>query len=168
MPNVNAFTHAELIMRAARWLQREYQIVATDIVHGGAETPDAIAFRSNGCTCLCEAKASRSDFLADSKKPFRVQPYMGMGMHRYYVCAPGVAEVEDLPPGWGLLVPHGRGLRESALSHPFMERNFRAEQSVLVSLLRRIGKHAPDSIAVKFYTYNTPCPKATLGIEADV
>jgi len=68
-------THAELcrivadhFVKKTCWVALyEYQSLATQ------EFPDVITFHSSGDTVLYEIKMSRSDFLADAKKPSRVK-----------------------------------------------------------------------------------------------
>eukprot|EP01042_Synura_sphagnicola_P029004 gene29004-37406_t len=90
-----------------RWLKRQgFSVVASELVSGGAnEQPDVIGFRSN-CSAVIEAKASRSDFLADRNKPHRGEG--GMGVYRFYICPEGIIRSDDLPKGWGLLHVVGR------------------------------------------------------------
>ncbi|BBA45372.1 hypothetical protein BCO37747_07861 [Burkholderia contaminans] len=94
--------HDQLVVLGAKWQKRQgFSVVATELaVRGTAEQADVISFRSS-CSCLIEAKASRSDFLADAKKPHRAAG--GLGVYRFYLSLPGVIEIEDLPPRWGLL-----------------------------------------------------------------
>lgn len=67
------------------------------------EVPDIIGFGENDiddCVVI-ECKASRSDFLKDQKKAFRVYPDKGMGRKRIYVVADGVVESpSEIPDGW--------------------------------------------------------------------
>lgn len=60
---------------------------------------------------MIECKASRSDFLADRKKKFRVDPALGMGDARLFLAPPGIIRAADLPAGWGLLVAEGGRVR---------------------------------------------------------
>ncbi|ASW04113.1 hypothetical protein [Paraburkholderia aromaticivorans] len=144
--------HKLLVTLGERWLKREgFAVVASELVTGGTrEQADVIGFRSN-CSALIEAKASRSDFLADARKPHRVAG--GLGVYRFYLCPPGVIEVSDLPDRWGLLYAEGRGVRDvlrptgngwpspgSTFSdwHAFQhEADLDAERGVLFSIARR-------------------------------
>jgi len=105
-----AMSHDELCQRAARYLQSNgFGVAFHDrfrAYSGTGELPDAIGFR-NGVSCLIEVKCSRSDFFADKKKHFRVNPETGMGDWRFFMCEPGIIGVDDLPPGWGLLYVKG-------------------------------------------------------------
>lgn len=116
------------------------------------EQPDVIGFR-NGASCLLEAKCSRSDLLADHKKPFRLEPEKGMGDWRFYICEPGVINIADLPEGWGLLhVTNGRVRKVHGWpgniswvitdAKPFRA-NKQAECDVLLSALRRTTSDKP-------------------------
>lgn len=106
-------SHTDLVAVAARWLKRQgFGVVATELrSYGTAEEPDAIGFRS-AVSAVVEVKVSRADFLADKAKPHRQNG--GLGNYRFYLCPPGVIEVDDLPAGWGLLYASGRRVTEVA------------------------------------------------------
>lgn len=103
--------HQQLVKLGASWLKRQgFGVVATELVTGrNVEQADVIGFRSS-CSVVIEAKASRSDFLADKAKPHRVSG--GLGVYRFYLCPQGVIGIEDLPPRWGLLHAVGRKVIE--------------------------------------------------------
>ncbi|MBA9859196.1 hypothetical protein [Ralstonia insidiosa] len=103
--------HQELVHLGERWFKREgFGVVAAEVVASGSdEQADVIGFRST-CSAIVEAKASRADFLVDSKKPHRTAG--GLGVYRFYLCPPGIIEIEDLPHGWGLLYASGRRVTE--------------------------------------------------------
>jgi len=126
-------------------------MVFSEIVSIQAETPDAIGWRNSASeSFLVECKVSRTDFLADRRKPFRRCPEQGMGLYRYYLCPPGIIRVDDLPPGWGLLychpqiiqVVHGRHPRRydadarQAFTHA--QRHVAGELRMLYSALSRL------------------------------
>ena len=109
-------THTGLVERAEKWLQNTVNcgVVFNDSFRAATlsgECPDAIGFRA-GISILVECKASRSDFLADKKKSFRANPEMGIGDWRFYMCPPGVINIEDLPDDWGLLWVTGKTVRK--------------------------------------------------------
>ena len=155
-PPVNptkATEHDHLVSRAARWLAGSCGCSTTltelRAFTGSGECPDAIGWRSE-YSILVECKTSRSDFLADRKKPFRKNPELGVGSYRFYLCPPGVIETEDLPDGWGLLYVEKNRIRKIAgptgniWSHGDNRRyrhtrNKDAEIAMLVSALRRTG-----------------------------
>lgn len=91
-------THAELCVRAARWLKTKMNcgVVATEVKSYARETPDAIGYRHEG-SIIIECKTSRSDFKTDSRKPWRTDPAIGMGMLRYYLCRPDIIRANELP-----------------------------------------------------------------------
>lgn len=147
--------HSDLVERAARWLRnsatynndyggREYvqrtkcSVVLTELVCTISEVPDAIGWINGGLSSIMiECKTSRSDFLADKKKVFRLHPHMGVGNFRYYLCEPGIIKVDSLPEKWGLLNVHGRQVRIERVAKPFQEYNFRSEKRMLFSYARR-------------------------------
>lgn len=142
-------THNELVSRAEKWLKNQgCSVTINDTFRSytaWGELPDSIGWR-DGISILVECKASRSDFLADKKKPFRAEPEKGMGDWRFFLSEPNVINVEDLPDGWGLLwampktikkvhgVPGNCGWWNEK---PFMPCK-RSETMMLVSALRRM------------------------------
>lgn len=145
-------THEALVDLADKWLRKEKGcgFVATEPVTQIAEIPDAIGFRSD-CSFLVECKVSRSDFLADKKKLVRINPKMGVGKFRYYLCPERLILSTDLPPMWGLLWvnhkmkiecihdPYGRGNVYSKMEG--LEFNKEAERSIMYSALRRMNRN---------------------------
>lgn len=123
-------THREGCEIAANYLRSRMNCGAVFVEPNSfdnRESPDAIGFRSGGCTILMEVKVSRSDFLSDKKKPHRMDPTIGMGAYRFYVCPVDVIRVEDLPPKWGLMYftprkslspVHVPNIQHSSLSSP--------------------------------------------------
>ncbi len=131
-------THKEAVRRAARWLSgsKRFSVVISELVTQAGETPDVIAFQ-NESSILIECKVSRSDFLSDKKKLFRIYESSGMGDLRYFAAPPGIIEPSDLPPGWGLLVIERHVCRER-VSPTLKKANKRSEVSLLSSALRRL------------------------------
>lgn len=98
-------THREGCDIAAKYLANKMNCGAVfieSLPFTNTESPDAIGFRPGGCSILMEVKVTRSDFLSDRKKPHRIDPAIGMGDWRFYVCPEGVIKVDDLPEKWGL------------------------------------------------------------------
>lgn len=112
--------HRELCEVGARFLKRpssanghgcHYAIVEPSCY---GENPDVFGVRhGNGHwdsgTFLLEAKVSRSDFLADKKKPHRLNPETGVGKWRYYICPTGLIQPHEVPEKWGLIWVNKRG-----------------------------------------------------------
>lgn len=154
-------SHDTLVEAAKRWLWKEHAVVVTELT-SGMETPDAIGWNPRLST-LIECKASRNDFRADGAKFFRRNPEHGMGMRRFYLTPANLITPDELPDRWGLLELHGRRIRTIRESGWFTECSRRREVELFVSLLRRIGKDAPQGVSVKCYTYETK-NKATMGV----
>lgn len=143
--------HDELVGRACRWLKGTCGCSASvgelQAFTGSGEIPDAIGWRSE-YSILIECKTSRADFFADLKKPFRVDPTLGVGTYRFYLCPPGIITPGDLPDGWGLLHaeesqirlvcgPKGNIWSHGDNARFIHTRNKDAEIAMLVSTLRR-------------------------------
>jgi hypothetical protein len=139
-------THGELVQHAMVWLKDGRNCrVALSRIAPGAECPDAIGFflqpiagRDVGyewASVLIECKTSRADFIADSSKPFRVQPETGMGRYRYFLAPKGLLKPDELPQGWGLLEPTPKAARIVTLATERTVWNRDAEFSMLLSVL---------------------------------
>jgi len=149
--------HDALCLRAERFLRSNgFSVAFSDRFQAGVATgekPDAIGFR-NGCSCLIEVKCSRSDFLNDRKKHFRINSEQGMGDWRFFMSEPHIISFNDLPQGWGLLHVIGRSVvkvhgwppNTMWFDHkPFLA-NKQAECDFLYSALRRIKHLEPDNL----------------------
>lgn len=111
--------HNELVVLAGRWLTKSCKIVVTEVQTYSTELPDCFGWQNGRIhwlnekwirkeqgfifTTLIEVKVSRSDFLADFKKPHRVSQNTGMGNYRYYCCPRDMIKPDELPDNWGLL-----------------------------------------------------------------
>ncbi|KKL55972.1 hypothetical protein LCGC14_2250070 [marine sediment metagenome] len=159
---MKTYTHDELVEKAKIFLKRQHCVVITEMAGGSGEEADAIGWGSNGVSTLIECKASRADFIADKRKWFRREPHRGMAGRRYYLTNKGIVKPADIPEYWGLIEPSGRGVKVilQPTHQPHSEQH---GVQLLLSAIRRIGRNAPESIAVKFYTYQTGCI-ATMGV----
>jgi hypothetical protein len=111
--------------------------VAVELVTATPETPDVFGW-SYWATVLIEVKVSRSDFLADAKKPFRQNPEEGVGAFRYYCCPRGTIREDDVPANWGLLWQDGKDIVVAKPAER-QKTNAQAEISLLASIMRREG-----------------------------
>lgn len=83
-----------------------------------------------------EVKVARSDWLRELKSPRKAEAF-AQHCHQWWVAAGGVdvVQLEELPPGWGLLVPaKGGDLR--AVRTPKHNTPYPPDHSFLASLLR--------------------------------
>jgi len=143
-------THAQLVEKAVHWLRRyRCGVVLSEQACVSGEMPDAIGWKRACHSVLVECKVTRSDFLADRAKPFRLKPEQGVGCERFYLAPAGLVRREELPGGWGLL-EFRRGRIES--THPSAKNlrsgtGFRYEMNLLLASLRRVEVRVePQSI----------------------
>lgn len=155
--------HDRLVKLARRYALRECPVVISEIA-GGQEEPDVIGFKHGGESLVIECKASRSDYLAEKKKPSRrgLPPRFaplgnhssGMGSRRYYLTPENLIRADELPQGWGLLVMRGRTIGLSRGSALF-EKDAQAEINLLVSTLRRMRGYRVDNVSLRVYQFQT-------------
>ncbi len=165
-------THDDLIKCATSWLKNKKgcSIVASELVTGGMETPDAIGWHGWVST-LVEAKTSLSDFRADQKKPFRKIAEQGMGIFRYYIVPVDLKDnvLAVLPPGWGLLSCTSRRHVVVDKGSAQFENDKAGEILFLSSVIRRIAMREEKpfkGINVRCYTFQAETePKAELFVD---
>lgn len=137
--------HRSLCLLAGKWLKntRLYDIptcpyVAVELVTANSgELADVFGW-NYWTSVLIEVKVSRSDFLADAKKPFRINPEDGMGEHRFYCCPKGLIAPEELPEKWGLLYEDNGKITVEKVAER-QTANHRSEKTILMSVMRREG-----------------------------
>lgn len=135
-----AFTHAQLVALACKWVKYTNArgghgcSIAVPEPRGGwtGEAPDVIGYRFSGSwdqgTVVVECKTSRADFLANRAKPHRAGG--GMGNWRYFLAPEGLIAVQELPQHWGLLEVNGRG-HIKVVRGAFQDRNYQRSQERL-------------------------------------
>jgi hypothetical protein len=143
-------THAQLVEKAVRWL-RGYRcgVVLSEQACVSGEMPDAIGWKRACHSVLVECKVTRSDFLADRAKPFRIKPEQGVGCERYYFVPGGLIRKEEMPPGWGLLEYCGGRVEmvQASAKNLRSATGFRYEMNLLLASLRRVEVRVePQSI----------------------
>lgn len=144
--NQNTITHRELCLKGAEFLKNQKvwyfrcQYIVVEFTALCEERPDVYGYRGGSQTVLIEAKVSRSDFIADLKKPHRKEG-CGIGSNRYYLCPEGLISADELPEKWGLLYCDSTG-RVTVIkqSDTFEVRDFKDEMSVMYSIIRRTNK----------------------------
>jgi hypothetical protein len=146
-------THDELVAFSIGYARKlGFPLALAELVTANrtGEIPDVLAFRGGGDSLLIECKVSRTDFLRDKYKPFRMHPEMGMGMYRMYVTAPGVLMDGELADRWLAVEVDGSeivkltafGSLAVDTEHVFGERNMQAELACLYSYIRRMKERA--------------------------
>src|SRR5437899_3045749 len=105
MAKTSSIKHTQLVSKAVDFLRREYGcgVILSEQYCATGEIPDAIGWKGLNRSVVIECKATRSDFLADASKSFRLKPEEGLGRERFYMAPSGVIGLEELPEGWGLL-----------------------------------------------------------------
>ena len=135
-------THSCLVDAAVRWLRSKYRcgIVLSEQSCASGEIPDAIGWKGKNHSVIVECKISRSDFLADADKVWRVHSESALGCERFYLAPAQMVSCDELPSGWGLLEMRGREIHMVRKS----KKNLRGaeglanEMNLLLASLRRV------------------------------
>lgn len=151
-------------MRAAKWLAntRRCGVVFAEFSTYAGEIPDAIGWTHMAST-LIECKTSRTDFMADRKKPGRGESAgWGVGQYRFYMTPPGLVSVQELPSMWGLLEVHDKATRVVHEAGPQSNVNLNDERVMMYSALRRMEirgllKYAQRPIGCEPVLARCPC-----------
>ncbi len=143
-------THAQLVEKAVRWLRRyRCGVVLSEQACVSGEMPDAIGWKRACHSVLVECKVTRSDFLADRAKSFRLKPEHGVGCERFYLVPAGLVRRDELPTGWGLLEHESGKIEMTHISAKNLRTatGFRYEMNLLLASLRRVEVRVePQSI----------------------
>lgn len=144
VPTPESRKHAQLVEAAVDWLRHKYRcgIVLSEQYCATGEVPDAIGWKGMCRSVVVECKASRADFLADAKKPFRTNPGEGLGCERYYLAPPGLIAPSELPKDWGLLEYNRKRVnvvvKASRRKSLRTELGLMKEMNLLLASLRRV------------------------------
>ena len=142
-------SHADLVLRAAHWLEKTVGCwpVLSELVTQAGETPDVIGWKG-GFSYLVECKRTQSDFWCDkNRKSHRQRHELGMGNYRLFFCEPEVLRPDQMTglfDNWGLLYCYPRQVKQVAgptwddYLPPFPEKNHHSEILMLTSALRRL------------------------------
>jgi hypothetical protein len=147
-------THAQLVQKAVAWL-RSYRcsVVLSEQACASGEMPDAIGWKRTQHSVVVECKISRGDFLADRAKPFRIKPEIGLGCERFYLTAPDLVRIGELPTGWGLL-EYQRGrvkmLQASSAKSLRSAQGMKYEMNLLLASLRRVELRVEPQTITEF------------------
>lgn len=138
--------HNEIIQILGIWLKKHNRnaevfncsIVAKNLstINMSGEIPDVIGWNYWSST-LIEVKTSRTDFLKDSKKSFRINMKTGMGNFRYYCCPTGLIKESELPEKWGLLYLNDKNKIDIIKVAEHQEADMNCERHLLLSIIRR-------------------------------
>lgn len=92
---------------------------------GGTRYADAVAvglWASHGHKIEgFEIKVARADWLAEMKQPEKSEPVLRHCHHWWLACPKGVAQVDELPPNWGLIELQAGGQLRVRVQAPKLE-----------------------------------------------
>lgn len=103
--------------------------------------------RANGSIHGHEVKVSRSDWLSELADPSKAEKWM-RHCHHWWLVAPKDVVRDDLPDGWGLLVPHRDTLRIAVRAprrdpEPMAPTTLAALMRAAVRTEKRLAEEAP-------------------------
>lgn len=142
----NNMLHNFLVKKSASWLRSHTNnikvpncsVVVTELVCATptGEIPDVIGFSNKG-SVLIEVKVSRSDFLRDKNKVFRLVPEIGLGEQRFFCCPENIIDKKEVPENWGLLYSNEKGKIRLVKFPNKQPSSLKGERAVLLSIIRR-------------------------------
>lgn len=162
---MNPQTHSNIVDAAYNWIMHagKCKFAFKEMHSTTSEIPDILGFMDSGwSSVLIECKASRSDFLADKKKQFRIHPNDGMGKFRFYCCPTNMIRKDEVPEKWGLIyvgkTGHARAVI-NPLKHKyspewlFSDRSMQSEMRMMFTALRftERGMDLQKSISIGQY-----------------
>lgn len=158
-------THTDCVGFASTYLSKRCNVVLPEFFSHNAELPDVIGFRTGGiirdgqwesgiASVLIEVKVSRSDFLSDRKKSFRIRPEKGMGDFRYYCCPKGLISKEEVPDGWGLLYVYPSGQVRQVKSSTTHRKDVGCEFYLLYYYARRANYASVHKTILEYRGYD--------------
>jgi hypothetical protein len=92
-----------------------------------------------------EVKVRRADLLSDLRHPHKSQAYLAMASQCWYVLRAGIANAEEIPPGFGVVFAPDHGPLEVA--RPAPRRAMRLPIGTWMALARANAEAAPDGEA---------------------
>lgn len=137
-------THSELCVIGGKWLKKHKlnaivsncSIVAVELfTQSESEIPDIIGW-SSWCSIMIEVKVQRNDFLIDCKKSFRINPILGAGEFRYYLCPEDLISKDEIPENWGLLYFCNKSIKIIKRAKRQIS-NLQSERNMLTSYIRK-------------------------------
>jgi hypothetical protein len=91
-----------------------------------------------------EIKVRRADLLADLRRPDKGAAYAALASQCWYVLAEGIAQPEEIPPAYGVLLARGAALE---VARPAPRRPMRVPFAVWMALARAACEPAHDDDA---------------------
>jgi hypothetical protein len=120
--------HEALVARVAQLMQREGRVVWTRLSaraaagHEDTKTnwrvamPDVFSIRNSSVEAMLEPivheiKVNRADVLSDLRNDAKREAYLSLSSQAFYVVAEGIANIEEIPQPFGVMIAKGDELR---------------------------------------------------------
>ena len=138
---------------APEWITFVELRAGTGWAKGAAQRFDVVALNSwpskRGHRAAFEVKRSRADFMRELDKPEKRAQAERFFSESWFVCAPGVCDVSEVPDGWGLLVATKAGdkLRRVRAARQHAPEDL--PYPMMLSILRRADEPANDAARLK-------------------
>ncbi len=153
--------HEDLVQRVAQEMQRSGRIVwlglslrAPLVAEDGRTQwvmamPDVFSIRASTVEdylepVVHEVKVSRADLLSDLRHAAKGQAYAALASQCWYVLREGIAQADEVPPLFGVLLARPEGLE---VLRPAPRRPMRVSLSVWMALARADAESAPEEAA---------------------
>jgi hypothetical protein len=91
-----------------------------------------------------EIKVSRADLLGELRRPAKSEAYLALSSQCWFVLKAGIAEPEEIPPTFGVLLAHPQHLE---LARPAPRRAHQPDFATWMALARHACEPAPQDEA---------------------
>lgn len=150
--------HERLVERVAREMQRDGRLVwrglsvraalpgEADTMRWSVAMPDVYSIRNTTLEdrahpVVHEIKVRRADLLADLRRPDKGAAYLSIAAECWYVLEQGIAEPDEVPAAFGVLVADEQGL---AVARPAPHRPMRLPFATWMALCKSRRMEADD------------------------
>jgi len=100
-----------------------------------------------------EIKVSRADLLGELRRPAKSAAYAALSGQTWFVLAAGIAEVDEVPPAFGVWIAHPTHFE---LGRPAPQRPYQPDHATWLELAKASPLHAPEVPAQQVLREDAP------------
>lgn len=132
---------ADVTRGLCRLLLRHELTPLAEVPLDGGRRADVMALDPRGAVTIIEIKVSRADLLGELRKPAKSAAYRALCGQCWFVLKAGIAQPEEIPPEYGVLIGHDAHLE---LARPAPKRPHKPDFATWLALARATPERWPD------------------------